>query len=90
MSSETSNADVLTAKEAAAMLRRSVGAVRQLSAAGEIPGRRIGGTWRYSRSALNAWLAGQQVAGGPVATPSRAARSDTFVPATRDRFAGRI
>ena len=32
-------------------------AILELAEAGELPGRRIGGAWRFSRAALLAWLA---------------------------------
>ena len=50
-------ADVLTPGEAAALLR--VGEEELMGAAerGELPGRRIGGEWRFAREALLAWLA---------------------------------
>jgi excisionase family DNA binding protein len=31
--------------------------VRQLAESGDLPGRRIGGEWRFARAALLAWLA---------------------------------
>ena len=48
--------DVLTAGEAAALLR--VGAADVVAAAerGELPGRRIAGEWRFAREAVMAWL----------------------------------
>ena len=33
-------------------------AVVKLASEGELPGRRIGGEWRFSRSAVLAWLGG--------------------------------
>jgi excisionase family DNA binding protein len=49
-------ADVLTCAEAAELLRVAVEAVDELAAAGELPGRRIAGDWRFSRAALLRWL----------------------------------
>ena len=34
--------------------------MRELAEAGELPGRRIGGEWRFLRQALLAWLGGAQ------------------------------
>jgi excisionase family DNA binding protein len=51
--SDTTAPEVLTANEAAELLRMTPAHVRRLAAAGELPGaRRIGGTWRFSRSAI--------------------------------------
>src|SRR5262245_46046298 len=41
--------DVLTLEEAADLLRLGPAAARQAAEHGEIPGRRIGGRWRFSR-----------------------------------------
>jgi excisionase family DNA binding protein len=49
--------EVLTLEEAAELLRVSVDDVRALVESGELPGRRIGATWRLTRTALLAWLA---------------------------------
>jgi excisionase family DNA binding protein len=50
--------DVLTPEQAAALLQVSEDEVVELAEAGGLPGRRIGGRWRFSRPALIAWLAG--------------------------------
>jgi excisionase family DNA binding protein len=47
---------VLTAGEAAAWLKLDEDAVIAAAGAGELPGRRIGGAWRFSRRAILAWL----------------------------------
>ena len=49
--------EVLTAVEAARLLRVGESTVRELAARGELPGRRIGRSWRFSRRALLDWLA---------------------------------
>ena len=51
-------AEVLTLEEAAALLQVEPADVEALAAGGELPGRRIGEHWRFSRAALLAWLAG--------------------------------
>lgn len=51
-------ADVLTAPEAASLLRVDASVLQALAANREIPGRRVGGEWRFRRSALLAWLDG--------------------------------
>ena len=38
--------------------RSSEAAILELAEHGELPGRRIGGAWRFSRGALLAWLGG--------------------------------
>jgi excisionase family DNA binding protein len=48
--------EVLDAAGAAELLRVQEAAVVELAAKGELPGRRIGEDWRFSRSALLAWL----------------------------------
>lgn len=47
---------VLTIEEAAAHLRTSVDAIKEQVESGEIPARRLGNSWRFSRSALDQWL----------------------------------
>jgi excisionase family DNA binding protein len=48
--------DVLTAAEAAQLLRVGEGTVRELAARGDLPGRKLGRQWRFSRLALLEWL----------------------------------
>src|SRR5215207_2370955 len=47
---------VLTAAQAGDLLAVSEAAILELAAKGELPGRRIGGEWRFSRRALLDWL----------------------------------
>ena len=49
--------DVLTLEQAAALLQVDAAEVAALAVAGELPGRRIGGAWRFPRAALLEWLA---------------------------------
>jgi excisionase family DNA binding protein len=51
--------EVLTAAEAAALLRLDEPAVVAAAEAAELPARRVGGHWRFSRAALLAWLGGE-------------------------------
>jgi excisionase family DNA binding protein len=53
-----SSPDVLTLDEAANLLRVDTPALRRLASRGDVPARRIGRDWRFSRAALLAWLAG--------------------------------
>ncbi len=48
---------VLTLDEAAELLRVEASVVRELAEAGRMPGRQVGGEWRFAREALFAWLA---------------------------------
>ena len=50
--------EVLDAAGAAELLLVEEAAVLELAGRGELPGRQIGEEWRFSRSALLAWLGG--------------------------------
>jgi excisionase family DNA binding protein len=52
--------DVLTLEEVAELLGVEPGAIEQLAASGELPGRRIGDAWRFARPAVLEWLAGPE------------------------------
>ncbi len=49
--------EVLTPDEAAELLQVDPDVVRDLARGGELPGRELGGEWRFARAALLAWLA---------------------------------
>ena len=49
--------DVLTLDELVSLLRVEVEVVRRRVEAGELPGRRFGDDWRFSRHGVMAWLA---------------------------------
>jgi excisionase family DNA binding protein len=49
--------EVLTTEQLAALLQVDEDTVRRLAAAGEIPGRKVGAVWRFSRRAVLDWLA---------------------------------
>jgi excisionase family DNA binding protein len=51
-------AEVLTTAELAELLQVDEKAVRDLARRGELPGRKIGRDWRFSRSAVLDWLGG--------------------------------
>jgi excisionase family DNA binding protein len=53
--------EVLTLDEAADFLRVDLPVLEDMARRQEVPGRRIGVYWRFSRSALRAWLAGAEV-----------------------------
>jgi excisionase family DNA binding protein len=48
--------DVLTLEELADLLRADPRELEKLAGRGGIPGRRIGGSWRFSRDAVIEWL----------------------------------
>jgi excisionase family DNA binding protein len=52
--------DVLTCAEAAELLRVDPELVAGMASAGELPGRELGGEWRFSREALLRWLAAER------------------------------
>jgi excisionase family DNA binding protein len=55
-------AEVMNLEEAAAFLRLTPEAVRQLAETQRIPARRVGEAWRFSRPALVEWLKGEDLA----------------------------
>lgn len=52
--------EVLTVAHCAELLQVDDKTVLKLAEAGELPGRKLGSTWRFSRTAVLAWLAGPQ------------------------------
>jgi len=56
--------EVLTAGEAAALLRVEERQLAEAAAHGDVPGRRIGAEWRFSREALLAWLRSERTPAG--------------------------
>jgi excisionase family DNA binding protein len=50
------SAEVLTAAEVAELLRIDEETVERMAAAGELPGRRLGDAWRFTRAAVLRWL----------------------------------
>ena len=51
--------EVLTLEQLAALLEVDADAARGLAETGELPGRKIGEEWRFSRRAVMDWLAGE-------------------------------
>ncbi|HVR05256.1 MAG TPA: helix-turn-helix domain-containing protein [Solirubrobacteraceae bacterium] len=49
--------EVLTAQDAAELLQVPQDVVLELARAGRLPGRELGGEWRFARAALLVWLA---------------------------------
>jgi excisionase family DNA binding protein len=50
-------ADVLTLADLAAWLDVDEATIAELAESGELPGRRLGGEWRFARDAVLDWLA---------------------------------
>lgn len=55
----TGGDEVLTIRETASFLKLSDQHVRRLAEAGELPGRKLGDRWRFSRQALLRHLEGE-------------------------------
>jgi excisionase family DNA binding protein len=48
--------EIMTPREAAEYLSVHVRTIYRLAKHGEIPGRKIGGSWRFKKDALDEWL----------------------------------
>ena len=68
-------AEILTREDAAALLKVSPRTIQRLLKAGELPGRKVGGQWRFDRDQLRAWVRGERVA--PVAADTQRERIET-------------
>lgn len=53
--------EVLTPEQAGELLQYHPKTVMRLAREGRIPGRKVGGQWRFSREALLAWLSGDEL-----------------------------
>lgn len=53
------DSEILTLDEVAVYLKAGKKTVYQLAQQGEIPGFKLGGTWRFRRSELDRWIAAQ-------------------------------
>ena len=53
--------DILTVREVAEMLKLADKTVYGLVSEGEIPGFKVGGSWRFSRKELEKWVAKQNL-----------------------------
>ena len=52
--------EILTPREAAEYLSIHVRTIYRLAKNGEIPGRKVGGSWRFKKDALDEWLSGKE------------------------------
>jgi excisionase family DNA binding protein len=51
--------EVLTLEQLAALLELDVEVLRALAEQGDVPGRKLGEEWRFSRAAILEWLGGE-------------------------------
>ena len=54
--SEIQVREILTPREAAEYLSVHVRTIYRLGKNGDIPGRKVGGSWRFKKNALDEWL----------------------------------
>jgi len=54
----TENTDVMTIKEAANFLRCHPRTLQKMAIKGEIPAKKVGSLWRFSRQRLQDWIRG--------------------------------
>ncbi len=54
---------IMTVEEVSEYLRLAQSTIYKLLNEGKLPGRKIGGSWRFSRRALDEWLEGDIVRG---------------------------
>lgn len=47
---------VMTVKEVSAYLRLAESTVYKLAQEGQLPGRKVGGAWRFSRKGIEGWV----------------------------------
>lgn len=57
---------VMTVKEVSVYLRLAESTVYKLAQEGQLPGRKVGGAWRFSRKGIEGWL-GERPLGVPAA-----------------------
>jgi len=58
--------EILTPREAADYLSIHVRTIYRLVKNGEIPCRKVGGSWRFKKYALDEWLSGRENPGGKI------------------------
>ena len=83
--------EVLTVDEAALLLRVEPEALLELAKIEQVPGRRVGDSWRFSRATLLGWLAGyrQGLAASETKLPSRIPLSSPLDMQTATAIVGR-
>lgn len=58
------NDEILTVDEVAAFLKAGKRTVYRLAANGTLPAFKLGGTWRFRRADLDAWMESKTASGG--------------------------
>ena len=71
-----SPAGILTLDELAIYLRVAQAALQPLLDSGQIPGRQIGGEWRFLRAAVDDWLRAPAVPSAGIEVPAEGALRD--------------
>lgn len=61
---------VMTIQEVAHYLQVSPSTIYKLANSGQLPGRKVGGRWRFARKTVEAWLANPPSENNPALTPS--------------------
>lgn len=51
--------EIMTPREAAEYLSVHIRTLYRLAKNGEIPGRKVGGSWRFRKDALDEWISGR-------------------------------
>lgn len=69
MSNQTDISQVMTVSEISAYLKLARSTVYRLAQTGEIPARKVGGTWRFSRKQVDRWLEQPDQTHQPIKTP---------------------
>jgi excisionase family DNA binding protein len=54
------NEEIMTLKEVAAYLKLTEKTAYRLAAEGKLPGFKVGGSWRFKKSDLEAWIEKQK------------------------------
>ena len=63
MSTSPSEAEILTIKQVAEYLKVTERTIYRLAAAKKIPAFKVGGTWRFARADIDAWIKQQSMEG---------------------------
>lgn len=63
MSTSPSEGEILTIKQVADYLRVTERTIYRLAGAKKIPAFKVGGTWRFSRADIDAWIKQQSMEG---------------------------
>ena len=63
MSTSTTEGDILTIRQVADYLKVTERTIYRLAAAKKIPAFKVGGTWRFSRGDIEAWIRQQSMDG---------------------------